>query len=308
MRRDEVEIAMKVVDNVDALLGYWDRDLRCRFANAAYGVWFGRTRDELVGLTMEEVLGEPLFDMNHNHALAALAGEIQVFERAIMLPDGSIRNSLASYIPDIRDGVVLGFSVQVTDVSRMKSLELELKEAKRQAEVLATHDFLTGLPNRVLLSESIRHALAEVHRKGGSFGVVAIDFDGFKAINDTYGHQGGDKFLQEMAARMKSGIRDGDTVTRLGGDEFVLLVNEAKKSEDVMLTVRRLFDSVRRPLCLEGGSMIPSLSAGIAVFPVDGVSETELMAKADAALYEAKRKGKNRFVLAENDADYAAIY
>jgi len=307
MRRDEVEIAMKVVDNVDAMLGYWDRDLRCRFANAAYSVWFGRTRDELVGLTMEEVLG-PLFAMNHHHALAALAGEIQIFERDITLPDGSVRNSLASYFPDIRDGVVLGFSVQVTDVSRMKTLELELKEAKRQAEVLATHDFLTGLPNRVLLSESIRHALSEVRRKGGSFGVVAIDFDGFKSINDTYGHQGGDKFLQEMAARMKSAIRGGDAVSRLGGDEFVLLVNEAKRKEDVTLTVCRLFDSVKKPICLKGGSMIPSLSAGIAVFPADGVSENELMAKADAALYQAKRRGKNRFVLAENGADHAAIY
>lgn len=305
MPNDEIEIALKVVDNVDALLGYWDRDLRCRFANAAYGVWFGRTRDELVGLTMEEVLG-PLFAMNRDHALAALEGEIQIFERDITLPDGSVRHSLASYFPDIRDGVVRGFSVQVTDVSRMKSLELELKEAKRKAEVLATHDFLTGLPNRMFLSENIRQALAAAHRNGGSFGLVAIDFDGFKAINDTYGHRIGDRFLKEMAVRMRGAVRGGDAVTRLGGDEFILLVNEATRSEDVVLTVRRLFDSVRQPVCFDGCNVIPSLSAGIAVSPTDGASETELMAKADAALYEAKRRGKNQFVVAENDTDYPA--
>lgn len=126
------DIAWKVVDHVDALLGYWDRDRCCQFANAAYRTWFGKTREDILGTHIKDLLG-PLYEMNLPYIEAVLQGKEQIFERTIPLPDGSVRHSLASYYPDIVDGEVVGFSVQVTDVTRMKQLEHELKAAKAEA-------------------------------------------------------------------------------------------------------------------------------------------------------------------------------
>ena len=298
MQEEMSDSVRKVVDNVDVMLGYWDRDQRCRFANAAYKTWFGKSPRELLGRPLKELLG-PIYELNLPHIRAALDGHIQVFERTIPLPDGTVRHSLASYYPDVVDGVVRGFTVQVTDVTRLKQLEFELQEAKKRAEVLATHDFLTGLPNRLLLVDRIETAMIRVRRSQGSFALTAIDMDGFKTINDTYGHDAGDAVLKVIAARMKAVIRATDTITRLGGDEFIFLANDVDSMEGLVQAIRRLLGAVCQPLQLPSLDLTPSLSCGIALFPTNGTSESELMAKADAALYQAKRQGKNRFVFAE---------
>jgi len=298
MPQDLIDIAMKVVDNVDVMLGYWDRDLRCQFANAAYQVWFGRSRQELLGSSIQDLLG-PLYELNRPYIQAALEGKVQVFERAIPLPDGSVRHSLASYYPDVVGGTVCGFTVQVTDVTRLKHLEIELQEAKKRAELMAAHDFLTGLPNRVLLMDRIAIAMARVRRAGGLFGIIAIDMDGFKPINDTYGHDRGDDVLREIAGRMKAAIRSTDTIARLGGDEFILLVNDVATLEDLRSAIQHFLGAVCQPMQVAAVSMTPSLSCGVAVFPTNGTQEKELMTKADVALYAAKKQGKNRFVFSE---------
>jgi diguanylate cyclase (GGDEF)-like protein/PAS domain S-box-containing protein len=293
----EIDIAMKVIDHVDAMLGYWDRNLRCRFVNAAYQVCFGRSREEILGISKRDLLG-PLFDAHLPRILGVLNGEVQVFERDITLPDGSIRHTLTSYYPDVLNGVVQGFSVQGADVTRMKNLEIELLAAKRQAELLATHDFLTGLPNRVLLMDRISTAMSRAERVGGLVGVVAIDIDGFKAVNDSYGHEVGDCVLKKIANRMKGAIRATDTVTRLGGDEFLFLATEAKGMEGVESAIIRLQNAVHQPLEAQQIMLTPTISCGVAVFPSHGLSATELLASADSALYQAKRQGKSRFVFA----------
>lgn len=298
MKRDEPsEIAMKVVDNVDVLLAYWDREQRCKFANASYQRWFGKSRPELLGITLKELLG-PVYELNLPYILAALRGETPVFERAFQVPDGSTRYSLASYHPDIVDGVVNGFTVQVTDVTQLKRMEFELQEAKQRAEAQASHDFLTGLPNRMLLNDRIAVALAAARRNGGMFAVVAIDLDDFKSINDTHGHAAGDEALKEVACRMTGAIREMDTVARLGGDEFIVLVNDVKSPESVESTMRRMLDAVSEPWSYQTLAMTPSMSCGVAIFPADGASAEELLSNADAALYKAKKAGKNRLAFA----------
>jgi len=293
------DFGLKVVNDVNAILSYWDRDLRCRFANAAYKVWFGKDHEEILGLTMAEVLSEPIFALVQAHARAALEGQPQVFELSRTFPDGRVRYSLASYYPDIQNGVVQGFSVHVSDVTRLKQLELALNLAKERAEALATHDFLTGLPNRLALADRIQTAFARVKRDGRLFGVVAIDIDGFKSIKDTHGHLVGDHVLIQIAARMKSAIRGTDTVTRLGGDEFLFLVDDVDSADGVRTALHRLLEAVCQPMQLGRIRITPSLSCGIAIFPRDGTDEPELMAKADAALYRAKRQGKNCSVFAQ---------
>src|SRR5579863_3598179 len=136
--------ARKVADHVEALLAYWDRDLRCRFANSAHRVWLGKSPEQIVGRSLQETHG-PLYDSNLPHIRDALKGDVRVFECAMPAPDGTVRQGLVSCYPDIVDGEVLGLSVQVTDVTRLRQLERELVEVKLQAENLATHDLLTGL-------------------------------------------------------------------------------------------------------------------------------------------------------------------
>jgi diguanylate cyclase (GGDEF)-like protein/PAS domain S-box-containing protein len=289
---------LKLADNVDSLLGLWGTDLRCRFANAAYQVWFGKSREEIMGMSMKELLG-PLYEPNLPYVLGVLNGEIQSFEREMRLPDGTVRHSLISYRPVFTGGLVDGFTSEVTDVSVMKRLELELAEARRQAESLATHDWLTGLPNRVLLLDRISTAVAQAQRRGSLTGVVAFDLDDFKAVNDTYGHAAGDALLKEVATRMKAAIRKADTVTRLGGDEFIFLANEVASVDGLVSATLRIRRSVSQPFRIGTDTLVPGLSMGIALFPMHGCEAPELLAKADRALYEAKRLGKNRSSLAE---------
>jgi diguanylate cyclase (GGDEF)-like protein/PAS domain S-box-containing protein len=292
------QVALKVVDHVDALLGYWDRELRCTFANATYKVWFGRTRDEMLGTSMQDVLG-PLFERNLPHIRAALAGEVQKFELQIQIADGSIRDSLACYYPDVSDGVVQGFTVHLADVTPMKKLERELAEAKAQAELLATHDFLTGLPNRVLLMDRLEEALVRAERQGMMVGVAAIDLDQFKTINDTYGHPHGDLLLKEVARRMQHALRGSDTVTRWGGDEFILLVGDIGHLDHVHAAVDRLQHAVAGPFHIGKCNLTVSCSCGIAVYPLNASTAADLLERADRALYSAKASGKNTVAFAE---------
>lgn len=294
---DLFNVALKVVDHVDVMLGYWDRDLRCRFANAAYETWFGRPRDKILGMEMKDLLG-PLFELNLPYIQGVLQGKAQVFEREIPLPNGTVRQSLACYYPDIADGEVVGFSVQVADVSRLKELERQLVLAKLEAEKLATHDFLTGLPNRVLLATSVASAVARARRNGGFCGVALIDFDSFKEVNDTLGHDAGDAFLKEVARRMQCALRSTDTVIRLGGDEFILLTCDVETLEGLQHAVGRVIEAICQPLDCSRVTLSPSLSCGIAAYPLHGDNSDALLQAADAAMYKAKSQGKGRVVFA----------
>lgn len=294
---DAKEAAMTVLGGVDAMLGYWDKNQRCRFANAAYQTWFGRSPKDLMGLPIHELLG-PLYELNLPYIRAALQGEVQVFERTIPLPDGSIRHTIASYHPDVSCGTVRGFSAHVTDVTRMKEMELELAVAREQAERLATHDFLTGLPNRVLLTDRINAAMTRAKVTGGLAGVIAIDFDGFKMINDRYGHDMGDHMLRELAHRLLRVTRGSDTITRLGGDEFIFLATELNACDDLQRAINRLRLTVTQPITHRKAVFHPSFGCGVAVYPWHGHTPVELLARADRALYAAKRKGPGEIAYA----------
>jgi PAS domain S-box-containing protein len=126
-------LALRVADNVPAMLAYWNAQQVCLFANDAYRAWFGKSRDDVVGSTMKELLG-PLYELNLPHIRRALAGELQVFERAIPQPDGRVRESLATYLPDVVDGTVRGFYVHVADVTALKELEREHQRLIGQLE------------------------------------------------------------------------------------------------------------------------------------------------------------------------------
>ena len=233
-------IVRQVVDGVPGMLAYWDKEQRCRFANAAYESWFGVKPEELIGRTMRELLG-PIYPRNLPYIEGALRGETQAFEREIPDPRGGPpRNSQAHYLPHVVSGEVQGFAVMVTDISRQKAVEAELREAQARAHALATHDSLTGLPNRLLAHERLDRAIEQAKRFRRYVAVLFLDLDGFKAINDSLGHAAGDDVLREVAARLLASTRSSDTVARLGGDEFLILLPEVESSLSVGVVAQKL--------------------------------------------------------------------
>ena len=291
-------LLLTLVNHLDAMVAYWDINQTCVFANAAYADWFGRNGSELVGVTLKSLLGA-LYEKNLPYIEAAYAGQKQVFERAIPRPNGGIRHSLATYYPHVVAGKVHGIFVHVADVGPLKKLEHELVKAVERADRLATHDFLTSLPNRALLSETTRMAIAQAKRNSEGFALMSMDLDKFKAINDEFGHVEGDRYLVEMALRMKNCIREGDTLLRIGGDEFVLVALKVTSDADAQALAERLLVAVRAPLRIREKSLSPSLSVGIAVYPRHGTTLPALLHASDDALYSAKNSGRNRACKAE---------
>ncbi len=173
----------------------------------------------------------------------------------------------------------------------------EHKAREERIHHLAHHDVLTDLPNRSLCMERLRMAMEQASRTGELVGVVFIDLDRFKNINDSMGHHTGDGLLRSVSLRLQEAVRGGDTVSRLGGDEFVVVLNGAKSRDELLQVVAgRIVPLIREPHVIEGISLHVSCSAGIAVFPQDGQDVDHLMRNADAAMYQAKAAGRNMAV------------
>ena len=169
----------------------------------------------------------------------------------------------------------------------------QIRDSQRKAEYLATHDTLTGLPNRALFQDQLRHALAVARREHGRVALLFIDLDNFKTINDTLGHDIGDEVLKQAANRLREIVRDIDTVARLGGDEFTALLADCD-AEGADRVARRIVDDLSASFEVAGRKLFVSASIGIAFYPEDGTDSAELVKKADSAMYRAKELGRNR--------------
>ncbi|MGH3579699.1 MAG: diguanylate cyclase domain-containing protein, partial [Mycobacterium sp.] len=160
-----------------------------------------------------------------------------------------------------------------------------LEAANKQLRHLASHDSLTGLPNRVLLDDRLAQAVAHADRDGHSFAVAMFDLDRFKVVNDSFGHRAGDRLIKEVAHRLAGIARSTDTVARLGGDEFLFIMDRLAKRDDAVQIARRAVEALHEPIRLGEVDIHASASIGIAIFPLDGKSVDTLMANADAAMY-----------------------
>ena len=187
------------------------------------------------------------------------------------------------------EGRVVGLSGTLNDITNQKEHESRL-------EYIAHYDPLTGLPNRVLLNDRLQRGMAQARRRGQQLAVAYIDLDGFKAVNDTHGHQVGDQLLTTLAARMRTTLREGDTISRLGGDEFVAVLIDLPDTESCLLLTHRLLAAVAQPVPLGGHELKVSASIGLAMFPQhEDVDADQLLRQADLAMYQAKLAGKNRY-------------
>jgi len=207
--------------------------------------------------------------------------------------DGSARPEWisATAVSDSR-GALINYVCVITDIRA-------LKDSEQRLEYLATHDALTRLPNRALISDRLQHAIERAARDDSTLAVAFVDLDGFKAVNDTLGHQAGDRLLVAVAERLCAGLRASDSVGRLGGDEFLVLLEAIRTREDVGRIAAGLIEDMARGFDVEGQPLYLGASIGIALFPGDATRAGELIRNADTAMYRAKAEGKSTFAFYE---------
>ena len=205
---------------------------------------------------------------------------------------------LASRLED-RRGRASGQLVHLREITARK-------QAERRLRWLADYDEVTGLPNRRLLSDRMAQAIAHTRRAHGRCGVLVIDLDRFKLINDSLGHDLGDQVIAEVGLRLQAGRREEDTAARLGGDEFAVLLPEIASREDASLVANRVLATLAEPMRMDGRELIITASVGVAVCPDDGASAQQLLSCADAAMYRAKAHGRNRLESGVSGSDETA--
>ena len=267
-----------------------DRAGRVESINPAAERMFGYPPAAVVGRNVSMLMPEP-YRREHDGYLERYdrTGEKRVIgigrEALGQRRDGSVFPiELAVSDVGTESGLFTGI---VRDISQRKELEARLAQQ-------ALHDPLTGLANRTLLLDRLEHALARLVRHPGTLGLLFLDLDQFKPVNDSLGHDAGDELLVEIAERLKQVVRGEDLVARLGGDEFVVLCEDAAKPDDVEALAARIVTALKTPLSLRGREVVPSASVGV-VTDDGGRTALALMRDADAAMYEAKDQGGGRF-------------
>lgn len=228
----------------------------------------------------------------------ALLGELALRRQAQRVVQGIARLDAGEYeealgppYPRGELGMVMSALDRMGRSLRQQREELQLNT--QQLERQATIDALTGLANRALLTDRLAQALIHARRRSGGVGVLLLDLDRFKTVNDSLGHRSGDELLQGVARRLRACVREGDTVARLGGDEFVLVLPAADGMADVAPVAQKILDGLLQPLEVNGHPLTVGASIGVAIFPTDGLNADDLLQHADLAMYRAKALGGN---------------
>ena len=258
---------------------------------------------EMTGWPLSEALGRPMAEVflgvdadsreaTPNPVMAAFNQDRTVYllSNCVLIGRDRIEIPIEASVSPIRDrvGEATGAVVVFRDVSAART-------TARQVTHAAQHDFLTGLPNRLLLNDRISQAIALAPRHEKQVALLFLDLDGFKHINDSLGHGIGDKLLQSIAGRLLACVRASDTVSRQGGDEFVVLLSEAEQWEDAVIVAGRMLDAVAAPYSIDNHELHVSTSIGVSVFPDDGADAETLIKNADTAMYQAKENGRQSY-------------
>ena len=260
-----------------------DSDRIIRYFNPTIGKLFGFSETELLDNDISIII--PNFNFKTSVEPGKVVNEtneIQGVDRSgNILP---LEMSVSSFCVEEK----YYYTLIVRDITERKRYEEKIK-------FQAFYDALTGLPNRVLLRERVTHEINRAKRSNNKFALMYLDLDRFKVINDTLGHDRGDKLLKEMAERLKDAVRDEDLVVRMGGDEFVIILTDLHNAEYVGRIAEKILETVKKPIDIDGNFITLTISIGLTIFPDDATEYEVLLTNADIAMYRAKEKGKNNF-------------
>jgi diguanylate cyclase (GGDEF)-like protein/PAS domain S-box-containing protein len=271
--------------------------------------------EKLTGWSLHEVVGRPMADafrvLNGNTRKVIPNPMVKASQqnRRGNLPTNSVlvrRDGTDIFIEDSvspihdRNGQVIGAVLVFRDVSESRAMADQIAH-------LAEHDFLTGLPNRLLLNDRIGQAIALAERNRGKIAVLFMDMDGFKNINDSLGHPAGDDLLKCIANRLRDCVRGPDTVSRQGGDEFIVLLQGVKKPEDAAIAAKRLLKSLSETYFMGPHNLHITASIGVSMYPDDGPDAETLIKNADTAMYQAKENGRQSFQFFKPEMNVRAV-
>ena len=273
--------------------------------------YLNRIAERMAGWSHAEAVGHPVSEILH--IIDAANGEtipnvMELIQRGeseeatthcancILVRRDGFRHGVENLVTVIhnRDGGVTGAVFAFHDVSAARATSLDISHK-------AHHDFLTDLPNRMLFNDRLTQAISLAERQNRELAVMFVDLDHFKKINDSLGHDVGDKLLQSVASRLVASVRRTDTVSRLGGDEFVVLLSQVERAEDAAFSARKILRSLATPHIIDNKSLDANASIGVSTYPLDGTNADTLMGKADIAMYEAKEHGRNNYQFFRSD-------
>lgn len=291
----QTEVALRLADNVfrytvEAIM-VTDADEKILRINQAFTKITGYSSDEVIGKTPRQVIKSGRHDEKFYTELwsslinnGSWIGEIWDKRK-----DGSefpARHNMTAVRDD--EGKVIQYMSVFLDVT-------EQKRAQERVEYLAQYDQLTSLPNRALFMDRLQHSIDRANRSNNKVGLMFIDLDGFKNVNDTLGHQAGDELLKHVAHRLLKSVRSEDTVARLGGDEFTLILEELHDADGAVVVANKVLQSVSEVINLSGNEVKVGASIGISLYPDDAKDVENLIKTSDTAMYHSKKEGKNQY-------------
>jgi diguanylate cyclase (GGDEF)-like protein/PAS domain S-box-containing protein len=289
---DALEYAESIINTVRDPLIVLDQDLRV--------VKVSRSFYDVFKVIPEETVGQLMYDLGNKQWDIPMLRELL---ETILPHETTFDNYEVEHdFTTIGKRIMLLNARQIhrvmgKDMIILLSMEdiTERKQLEEQIRYMAFHDALTGLPNRKLFSDRLSIALAHAERNNSKTGIMMLDLDNFKEVNDTLGHDAGDTILKIAAERLRESLRKGDTVARFGGDEFVLILPDIDSIEDAVLIAQKIVDRFSEPISVLSSQIIITTSIGIAEYPENGREEASLLKNADTAMYQAKQSGRARF-------------
>jgi diguanylate cyclase (GGDEF)-like protein/PAS domain S-box-containing protein len=290
IRQAEGEERLRTItDNVPVLIAQLDVGMRYTFANAVHYAWLGKHSQDILGQTMEEAFGLEYYSKQREALGIAWQGSVSQCEHEIVR-NGRTRIVHSTFLPQIRNEQVVSVYALTTDATASRTHE-------RNLHALAYTDTLTDLPNRRHFENALDSATQGAAKSQRCTGLLYLDIDYFKQINDQYGHSVGDAVLVEFAARLRRAIRGSDLVARLAGDEFTVLLSDVRGSSDVELIAQKILDIVREPFIVPGHTLQVTTTIGAALGGKKVLyTSKELIEAADSALYRAKEAGRNTYL------------
>lgn len=264
---------------------------------------FNPAAEEIFGYAQAEVLGKHVSLLLSPDLQAQYHAEIQRYLQSSRRGSVGIRGQEVVAVRKNGEQFPMELSASEMEIKEQRFFVAivrdvtERKLVERKIKHMAQHDHLTGLPNRSLFLEQLEHAIKLAKRRQQRTAVLFLDLDGFKQINDTLGHDAGDQLLQEVAARLKTVLRESDVAARMGGDEFTFVLNDIGSHENAAAVAQKIIETLSEKFNLKGHESQIGGSIGIAVHPDDAADHEALLRKADEAMYVAKKSGKNTYRL-----------